>query len=156
MFKLTKKKVAAGIVAAGIIAGTGMAYAFWTAPGAGNGTATTKTSNGSLTLNVTADSTNLYPGGSAPVTVTATNTSTGTSLKVTTVSFSSLSVDDDHATAGCLAADYHVGTVTPTPTVVAAGTTSGTVGSATLSMDNTANDQDACKGAVITLNFTSA
>ena len=150
------KKVVAVAAAAGLTLGiASAAFAFWTTSGAGNGDATTQSSNGTLTLNVSADSTNLYPGGSAPVTITATNNSTGTSLKVTTVSFDHLTVDATHVTAGCLAGDYSVGTVTSTPAVVAPGATSGTVGSATLSMANTALNQDGCKGATVTLYFTS-
>ena len=151
------KKAIAVVAAAALTVGVaGAAFAFWTTSGSGNGNATTQTSNGALTLNVSADSTNLYPGGSAPVSITATNTSTGTSLKVTTVSFDHLSVDGAHVTAGCQASDYSVGTVTSIPTVVDAGTTSaGNVATATLSMANTALNQNACKGAVVTLYFTS-
>jgi len=151
---MNKKVVAIGLAAGITLGGAGAAFAYWTTSGSGNGTATTASSNGTLALNVSAVSTNLYPGGSAPVTITATN-SGATDLQLTTVAFASLSVDSTHATAGCLATDYSVGTVATTPTDVLAGTTSGTVATATLSMANTALSQDACKGAVITLNFTS-
>jgi hypothetical protein len=156
MKRFMNKKVAAIGLAAGLaLGGAGAAFAYWTTSGSGSGQATTQSSNGTLTLNVSADASHLYPGGSAPITITATNSGT-TDLYVTTVSFASLSVDATHAGAGCLASDYSVGSVTSTPTDVLAGTTSaGNVATATLSMANTALNQDACKGAVITLNFTS-
>jgi hypothetical protein len=155
MKRFMNKKVAAVGLAAGLVLGVaGAAVAYWTTTGSGNGTATTASSNGTLALNVSADSTNLYPGGSAPITITATN-SGATDLELTTVSFVSLSVDATHAAAGCLATDYSVGAVSTTATDVLADSTSGTVATATLSMANTALDQDACKGATITLNFTS-
>jgi hypothetical protein len=155
MKRFMNKKVAAIGLAAGLVLGVGgAAFAYWTTSGSGNGTATTQSSNGTLALNVSADSSQLYPGGSAPVTITATNNG-ATDLYVTTVSFASLSVDAAHAAAGCLASDYSVGSVSTTPTDVLAGTTSATVATATLSMANTALNQDACEGATITLNFTS-
>lgn len=156
MFKhTTPKKIVGLAIATAVLATAGVAWAYWTTTGSGDGTATTAAANGTLTLHATADSSLLYPGGTADISITAENTSTGTSLKVTTVSFDSLSVDTAHATAGCLASDYTVGTVSTTPTVVAPGETSGVVATATLSMANSALDQDACKGAVVTLNFTS-
>jgi hypothetical protein len=151
---MTRKVLVIG-VAAGLTLGiAGAALAYWTTSGSGSGTAATASSNGTLALNVSVAGPALTPGGSAAVTITATNSGT-TDLYVTTVSFASLSVDSTHATAGCLATDYSVGTVATTPTNVLAGTTSGTVATATLSMADTALNQDACQGATITLNFTS-
>ena len=72
MKRFMNKKVAAIGLAAGLALGAaGAAFAYWTTSGSGSGQATTQSSNGTLTLNVSADSTNLYPGGSAPITITA-------------------------------------------------------------------------------------
>jgi hypothetical protein len=149
---ISKKGVVFGLSAGVALGLTGAAFAYWTTTGSGNGAASTQAAAATLTLNVSAVSTNLYPGGTAPVTITATNGS-NTSLYVTTVSFASLSIDAGHP--DCLSTDYTVGTVSTTATRVLANTTSGTVATATLSMADTAANQDGCKGATVTLNFTS-
>ena len=79
------------------------AYAYWTTTGAGSGSGSVASSNGTLVLHGTITS-QLTPGGSSSVTFTADN-SNSSSLQVGTV-HAVVSIDEDHATAGCRASDF--------------------------------------------------
>jgi hypothetical protein len=141
MKRFAKKQwVIIGIVA--IVAGMAAfgAYAYWTASGTGQGTATVGTDNG-VTIVVTDTGNALYPGGSATITFHVQNNSTTSSVMVGDV------VQDGPVTglpAGCDAADFSFADVTLAETVAASS--SGADHTGTLSMDNTASNQDACKG----------
>ena len=115
------------------------AYAYWTASGTGQGTATVGTDNG-VTIVVTNMGAALYPGGSAAVTFHVQNNSTTAPVMVGKV------VQDGAVTGltgGCLAADFSFGDVTLNESVAASGNGPNHTGS--LSMANTGSNQDACK-----------
>jgi hypothetical protein len=155
--KFSKRKVAATIAITAILVGGGgaAAIAYWSAGGTGTGSATTGTSS-SITVNETAPIGNLTPGGttvalsgtftnlnSGPVTITSvTATITGTSV------------------SGCLASDYSlsnagVATVPSGATSVLSGTNVGAWSGLTLSMANTALNQNACKGATVNISYVA-
>ena len=146
MRRFSKKSVAAA-TAALVLVGGGAAYAYWTTTGSGTGSATAASSNGTIVLHASfADG--LTPGASEPVVFTADNTNSS-SLQVGTIT----SVVTTNV-AGCLAADFSVPAVLSNTTVTA-GATGAAVGSGTISFQDTAVSQDACKGAVITITATS-
>jgi hypothetical protein len=129
--------VAVGAVVAALAA-VG-AYAYWTASGTGSGTATVGTDSG-VTIVVTDTGAALYPGGSATVTFHVQNNSTSSAVMVGKV------VQDGPVTGlpgGCSAADFSFGDVTLNESVAASGNGANHTG--TLSMANTASNQDACK-----------
>ncbi len=141
MKRFAKKQwVILGLVA--VVAGMAAfgAYAYWTASGTGQGTASVGTDNG-VTIVVTNMGAALYPGGSATVTFHVQNDSTTSPVMVGKV------VQDGAVTGlpgGCLAGDFSFGDVTLNESVAASG--NGPNHTGTLSMANTAANQDACKG----------
>lgn len=143
------KKVAAGVAAAAIVAlGAGTAYAYWTTTGSGSGSATNGSSNGTISLSATfADG--LTPGASEAVTYQATNPGSS-SLYVGTIT-PTVSTDK----AGCTASDFSIAPTNANITVPAHTTVGMTVGTGSLTFLDAATNQDACKGAVVTLSLAS-
>ena len=91
----------------------------------------------------------LYPGGSRPVTFTAANAG-ASSVTIGTVSLTELS-----ATAGCSAADFTMPEVLQDFAVPGGARTVALPNQGTLSMANSASNQDACKGSNLTLTLSS-
>jgi hypothetical protein len=151
MRKMTKKnKVLAAAGALALVAGGGSAaYAYWTTVGTGSGNATNSAGGGTVVLHsIFTDG--LVPGSSKVVTYTADNPSTTTSTKVGELT---ASVTTDKA--GCLPSWFDVTAVTDNATV--AKLDKGTrVGAGTLTFnDSPTINQDACKGAVVTITVGS-
>jgi hypothetical protein len=154
MYKLSKKSV---VIAAGTILflSAGAAYAYWTNTGSGSGTAATGT-NAAVTVNQTSSISGLYPGGSAQtLSGDFTNPNSGATW-VTAVTATGLSVDSTHATAGCLSADYTLGGSAAVAASVPAGANQGSWTGLTIQLNNTVISQDACKGATITITYSSS
>jgi hypothetical protein len=154
LFKLTKKKVAAAAVAAGLVAMTGVGYAYFTDNGAGDGTATVGTST-EIELAGTITGT-LYPDGdAADVSVLVTNNGAG-SQYVDTVTLDSIEADSGHSACDVSEGDvgdaFTMDDITVHETLAAGGST--TV-SGSLQMNDTGVSQDDCQGATLTLHFTS-
>ncbi|WP_066289989.1 hypothetical protein [Arthrobacter sp. B6] len=150
MRKMTKKnKVLAAAGALALVAGGGgAAIAYWTTTGSGSGSATNSAGNGTVTLHATFEG-GLAPGNSTPVAYTADNTTTS-STRV-----GALSASVATSVAECLPAWFDVTAVT-SDSLVAAGATGTSVGSGTLTFnDSDTVNQDACKGAVVTVNVSS-
>lgn len=149
MRKMTKKSrvlAAAGALAL-VAGGGGAAYAYWTTTGSGSGSATNSEGGGTVTLHATFDA-GLAPGNNVSVTYTADN-STNTGTKV-----GALSADVTTSDAGCLPEWFTVTAVTDNA-LVAANTDGTQVGTGTLEFLNSDDNQDACKGAVVTVNVGS-
>jgi hypothetical protein len=142
-----KKKIAAAAAAATIAGGAGIAFAYWTTTGSGTGSATAGTSS-ALTINGSTTG-NLYPGTSVPVSFTADNPSPGVQY-VTSISLASVTASNP----ACVVADFTMPTV-PVGEEVASGLAQPITATGTLTMANTADNQDACKNATLTLGFTS-
>ncbi len=143
-------------VVIGIVLAIGLsaigAFAYWTTTGSGSGNADLATANGTVTLHASAP-TQLFPGGSSNVTFTADNPG-ASNLYVGTIHLASVSVDAGHST--CDTDDFSMADVVSN-TVVAAGASGDPVtGTGTLEYANTNVNQDACKGADLTLNLTSS
>jgi hypothetical protein len=157
MSKVTGRKKRIIITTAAILAvGGGAAFAYWTATGTGNTTATAGTS-ANFTITSTVAGGALSPNG-PPQTVTFTVTNPGTGVqKLSTVTAAVADTTGAAWTAvtGCSAADFTVGTPTFAVTEIpASGTVTGTV---TLQMiDRTGVNQDGCKGATVPLHFTAS
>lgn len=148
--KLSKKFLIAGSIATLAIGG-GAAFAYWSTTGSGTGSADAATSASTLTLATTFDD-GIAPGTSKTVTVTADNpTAGGLSLRGNTLSFV---VTTD--VAACTAENFSIAAVPADDVTVAASATDTTVGTATLNMLDLSTNQDACKGATISVAVTAA
>jgi hypothetical protein len=151
-----QKKVVALLAAAAVAITAVGAYAYWTTSGAGTGSATAATTNG-ITFEITGGSTDLtglYPGGS--VAISNGNVHNGGSQAAGLVSpiTGTVSVDEPFATAGCDASWFSVDdTTVPANTSIAAG--GDYPFTTTLRMTNDAANQDACKGAALTITWAS-
>lgn len=150
MRTMTKKnKVLATAGALALVAGGGgAAYAYWSTTGAGSGAAANAASNGTLNLTATFAA-GLAPGNQVNVAYTAANpNTTGSRVGALTAT---VSTSDP---TNCKASWFEVTAVT-SDSLVAAGATNVSVGSGVLKFNNSDDNQDACKLAVVTITVTS-
>jgi hypothetical protein len=149
---MTKKRaVALAVVAA--LAVAGVAAAFWTTTGAGEGSGKVAASNGTLALHgsITEE---LTPGGSSPVTFAADN-SGSSNLQVGTV-HAVVSIDEAHATKGCKASYFTIADTEENQVIAAKTSGVALKNNGSISMSDSATEnQDGCKGASITLTLSS-
>lgn len=150
------------VVGAGIVLSGGIALAFWSTLGSGNGSASVSTDAG-VTVTQDGSVSGLVPGGPAkPIDFTVTNDSATAATQIRTVSIGTGSFP-----AGCSSADFtvtqpskpSVGTPLSVPaggslsfTSAGSGATGGT--GAAIAMVNSSSNQDACKLATFTLTFS--
>ena len=150
MRQMTKKnKIAAVAASAALVAVSGgAAYAYWSTTGSGSGSATASSGTKDVVLH-TSFSADIAPGESRVVTYTADNPNTSS----TVVGSLAAAVATSDPTS-CLASWFTVDAPTGS-TAVLAGATGASLGTGTLTFKDTADKQDACKGATITVNVTS-
>jgi hypothetical protein len=159
-FTLKKKMIAGAAVAALALGVGGTAFAYWTSTGSGSGSAATTAGSSDLTYSQNT-LTAMYPGDSSQaLTVTVTNNSLTQNEHVGGVA-AYITTDQ----AGCTGADFLLdGVAAPstlatahalsfTATDLAPGTTADATG--TIQFNNTAGNQDVCKSAAVTLNYSS-
>lgn len=141
---------------AGAVAVSGIAFAYWTSTGSGSGNAGSETTV-PVTVNQTSAITTLAPGV-APVTLSGNfDNPNNATVRVGTVLVSVGSVTKAvGAPAGtCDATDYSVTDATPTNAEIAKGNGVGSWTGATVAFNNKAGaNQDACKGATVSLTYT--
>jgi hypothetical protein len=128
------------------------AYAYWTVSGSGSGQASTGTVT-AITVNQTSTVSGLAPGLAAQALSGNFDNPNSGPVYVTSVSASVTGTDK----TGCTASDY---TVTGSPATVNAQVPSGSgVGSwsgISIAFNNKSGvNQDACKGATVTIAYTS-
>jgi len=149
MHRITKKsRVLIAIVVSLAVAGG--AYAYWTGGGSGSGEAVVGTS-GAVTLTATVPD-GIQPGTNEAVSFTAAN-ATDSPIFVTTVHLVSVAPDGGHA--ACETDDFTMADVTESHQVPAGATAEALPVDGSLVYANTAVNQDACKGATLTLTLTS-
>ena len=154
MHKFTKKAMAISVTLA-FLGGAGGAFAYWTNTGSGSGTSATGT-NTPVVIVQTSTPTGLYPGGPAqPLSGNFNNPNAGNTY-VTAVTATGYTIDAGHA--ACLAGGGHytLGGVSNLPGDVPAGVGVGAWSGLTITMNNLVTDQDACKGAIVTVTYTSS
>jgi hypothetical protein len=151
--KALKKKRTMGILAAiAVLAVAGAAIAYWTTTGTGTGTGSVSSSNGAITLHATITDP-LSPGGSSAVAFTADNTNTSSELVGTVHAI--VSIDEEHANAGCKASDFTISDVAENQVIDAAASGVSLTHDGQISMADTADNQDACQGATVSLALSS-
>lgn len=144
-----KSKTIIAIAAIAGLASSGIAYAYWTTPGTGTGTATTGNVVG-ITVNATTSAANLYPGGPAqPLAGNFDNGNAG-AVFVTSVTAALGALP-----TGCLPADFTIAGTANVGANVAAGTGVGSWSGLSITMNNTGVNQNACKASSIPLVLTS-
>jgi hypothetical protein len=149
---LKKKRNVAALSVVAVLALAGMAFAFWTTTGSGSGSGSVATGNGTLTLHGTITS-ELTPGGSSAVTFKADNTNSS-SEEVGTV-HAVVSIDATHATAGCKASDFTIGDTVEEQVIPAKTSGVALAHNGSIAMTDSTENQNACKGAEISLALTS-
>lgn len=148
--KLLKKRTALVLSAVAVLAVAGIAVAFWTTTGSGEGSGKVAASNGTLTLHGTITNA-LTPGGSSPVAFTADNAGSS-SLQVGTV-HAVVSIDEAHS--GCKASDFTIADTEEGQVIAPHATNVSLTNGGTIKMADSAANQDACQGATISLALTS-
>jgi hypothetical protein len=167
MRKFSKKQfLAAGAAAAILAAGGGVAYAYWSTTGSGTGNATTSggVAQGIAITGDVADA--MFPGDSAQtVTFTATNTSTQSVYVSGVKAYLSVAKAAGAPAGTCDSTDYLLngseapGTAETAATLawsaqeIAAGADAKST--FTIQFNDKTSNQDACKGASVTVNYAS-
>jgi len=150
MRQMTKKnKIAAVAASAALVAVSGgAAYAYWSTTGTGNGSAAAAAGTQPVSISVTVDP-GVAPGTPKTITYAAANPNASN----TQVTLANPQVTTDKA--GCLPAWFDA-TVPGGPTNVPANATATALGTGTLTLnDSSTTNQDACKGATITVTVGS-
>jgi len=156
MHKFTKKAMAISVAMA-FLGGAGGAFAYWTNTGSGSGTSATGT-NTPVVIVQTSAPTGLYPGGPAqPLSGNFNNPNAGNTY-VTAVTTTGYTIDAAHVSAGCTVAlgNYTLGGTSNLPGDVASGNGVGAWSGLTITMNNLVTNQDACKGATVTVTYASS
>ena len=145
----TRRKLFIGVLVALVLPVA--AFAYWTSTGSGTGSASVDNPTGSVALKATITG-SLVPGGTTPVALTASNP-TNSDVRLGTVKLTSVAVDAAHA--GCSTADFTMADVAENTTVAKGASNAPLPAQGTLAMANTAANQDACKGATLTLTLSA-
>lgn len=159
MTKLSKrtKRISTAVAVVAIVGtGAGAAYAYWTSTGTGEGSGTTGTSTAFTVAEGGITGAALTPGGpSQSIAFTVTNPNSGNqSLSSVVVTVAGVGGATWNAVAGCSAADYAVGT--PVIAYGVIGPSSSLTGSVTVTMLNSAGNQDACRTVAYPLHFAAS
>lgn len=149
---LLKKRTVLTLAAVTALALAGVAVAFWTTTGSGSGSGSVAATNGTLELHGTITNA-LTPGGSSPVTFTADNAGSS-SLQVGTIE-AVVSIDQQHKEKGCEASDFTIAETVENQVIAAHASGTALAKEGSISMADTAANQDGCKGATISLALTS-
>ncbi|MFF1881364.1 hypothetical protein ACFVVC_07875 [Pseudarthrobacter sp. NPDC058196] len=161
MRPMTKKnKIAAVALSAALVAvGGGAAYAYWSTTGSGGGSAAAAatTSNVTITASFAPGITPSGNGGAATAkTITYTAANPNTSSTPVTLINPVVTTSVAQGVAGVCDASWFKATVPAGPTTVAAGATADSLGTGQLTFtDDPTVDQNACKGATITVSVDS-
>jgi hypothetical protein len=151
-------KITAVVGGAALALGTaGVAFAYWSTSGSGNGTASTAPAAGLVVVNQTSTVTNLSPGsGTQALAGNFDNTTNPSAVKITQVS-----VDFTGTVwqTNCSSADYALvqpAAQTAANNMVPVGTGTGSWTGGSIEMLDPASNQDGCKGQALKLHYTAA
>ena len=147
MRRFNKRGLAAFAIGTIVIASAGAGFAYWTQSGGGSGSGTVGTT-GTVTVTGTVGG-GLFPGGSVPVTYTAANSGTS-AVRLGTVSGSVTA-----ATGGCDITAFSLADAAENVDVAGGATAQALPTNGTLSMANTAANQNNCKNSTLTLTLTT-
>ena len=146
----TKKRTGIAATVLVLVAGSGVAYAYWTNSGTGSGSATTGT-NAALTVNQTSTVTAMAPGVAAqPLSGNFDNPNAGpVFIKTVAATVTARGWPAAPPPTTPSAGTSIIGSAAPgAGDSVPAGTSVGSWSGLSIAFNNTASNQDACKGAV--------
>ena len=156
ILKRRSTKLIAVIAVLGLAAA---AYAYWTTSGDGAGTANTDAAAGAVTI--TGDTVNgLAPGRTVALTGTIVNPN-DYDVRVSNLQIDSIAVDAAHLGAGCTLANYSFSNTPVAVNATLQETNAGTTDEVafptglTVTMLETGVNQNACKGATISVDYSS-
>jgi hypothetical protein len=154
--KRGKKRITIGVVAVLTLAGAGAAFAYWTSTGTGTGAATT---GEAVAFTVTSETAVgiIAPGNEGQtVEFTVANPGEGTqSLTAMTVTIAGPGGAAWVPTGSCSPDDY-AATITTAPTLGEIASGDEVTGTATVTLANTAVNQDDCQGQTVPLHFEAS
>ena len=159
MDSILRRRATRIVAAVAVLAIAVTAYAFWSTSGDGSGTAATDAAAGAVTINGDAV-TGLAPGRTVALTGTIVNPN-NYDVRVSNLSIDGISVDGAHLGAGCALANYDF---SATPVAVNSTLQESNAGATdeaafpaglTVTMLETGANQDACKGATITVDYST-
>lgn len=158
MLRFSRRTTIISVGMALVIATSVIAYAFWTGVGGGTGQAQTGNTGQPLVVNQSGTPTGLVPGGpaanlggnfdnpnAAPVFVNQVTATVGTITPA----------QADPAKPACVAADFAVGGTANVNAQIQPGLGQGSWSGLTLSLLNTAANQDNCKNVTVQINYTT-
>jgi hypothetical protein len=148
-----RKKLVSVLVVIGIVGAASAAFAYWTGGGIGSGSAAAASTT-PVTVNQTGSITGLYPGAT-PVALSGTFTNPNAGpvyVANVTAAVAAFSSQTDATKPACTAADFAIaGTATVNAQIDDGSPWSGL----TVALTNRAGNQDNCKSASITINYTA-
>lgn len=138
-----------------VVAISGIAFAFWTAGGAGSGTASAGTT-ANVTVNQTGSPTGLFPGATTALSGDFDNPNSG-SVYVTavTASVTPFSVQGDGTKPACTQADFSISGTANVGTEIVPGSGVGTWSGLSLTMIDAATNQDNCKTITVAITYAA-
>lgn len=160
--RITKKKIAGAVAVSAVVAlGAGTAFAYWTSTGTGSGTAGVGTDTA---VSIATDAvTGLYPGSTLDLNLTVQNTNPYAVFLASGIG-GTVSVDSAHSTCGIdnfqitaptaginIPAQVAATTGNPDPAEYTNGTAYKITMLAKADTTVAANNQNACKGATVTI-----
>jgi hypothetical protein len=152
MQRLGKRTVSIVTGTVVVLAGAGVAFAYWTHAGSGTATATTGT-NSAITVNQTSVVSGLAPGLPAQALSGNFDNSNTSPVYVAGVTATVTGTD----LTGCTASDYTIAGTAIVAAQVPAGTGVGAWSGLTIQFNNKAGvNQDACKNAVVAIAYASS
>lgn len=156
MRPMTKKnKIAAVAASAALLAaGGGAAYAYWSTTGSGSGNAVASSGTSPVTINVSFEQ-GITPSGNGGASTAKTINYTAVNPNSSSTPVTLVNPVVTTSNAGCLPAWFNA-TVPAGTTTVPANVTSHALGTGSLTFtDDPEANQDACKGATITVSVSS-
>ena len=133
----------------------GIAFAFWTAGGAGSGTASAGTS-ASVTVNQTVSPTGLFPGATTALSGNFDNPNSGNVyVAAVTASVTPFSVQADATKPACTQADFSISGTANVGTEIVPGTGVGSWSGLSLTMIDAATNQDNCKNITVAITYAA-
>jgi hypothetical protein len=154
---LSKKRVVlAAIIVVALALASGIAYAYWTSTGSGSGAASAADPTLGITVVQANDLTAMYPGDKVQTLHgTLTNNATN-NVHVGHVVISGLTVTKKLGAVGdCGASDFTTAGTALVNEDVVGGSSSRIWTGLTIQFNNTAMNQDGCKGASVSINYST-
>lgn len=145
-----QKSMLTALIAAVALALSNIALAF--SSGSGSSTVTAIPGNGGGVFFRASIPSGIFPGGNVPVNITVSNPSTAT-VALGTIHLADISVDSAHAS--CLTSDFSMPDIVENDQVTA-GAVNYSQRGGTLFYADTDIDQNACKGATLTLTLSGS